>query len=448
MKQLRIGLFENPQANDTGTALWRHPDNQRYHFDRLSYWKGIAEICESAKLDFLFLADSWGWADVNGTRPDIASIEGLDLPRLDPAMLASALVPLTTDLGLVITAATLVEQPYALARRLSTLDQFSGGRAGWNIVTAGGAATAAAAFGLTPVAHDERYTQGDDFMEVVYKLWEGGWEPDAIVTDKHGIYADPAKVHRIDHDGPYYRSHGYASSSATPQGTPVLFQAGSSSRGRLFGATHGECIFISGSGVDELRGYVSGIRSDAARLGRDPHSLKVLAGIAMVVAPTREQAQRKHAEIVDAQRPEIAVASYAWFTGLDLAAYDPATPMQELHTELGQTQVTRFGTRTVGEVLREWHEHGVRAKPIVGAAEDVADELLGLVHGADLDGFLINPMIQPGSVLDFVEQVLPILRRRGAFRSEYEAGTLRERLVGGGPRLSPPHPGTTFRHWS
>src|ERR1700683_624755 len=131
MKQLHLGLFENAQANDTGTALWRHPENERYHFDRLSYWKNIAEICEDAKSDFLFLADAWGWAEIRGKRPDIASIEGLELPRLDPAMLSAMLVPLTTNLGLVITGATLVEQPFGFARRMSTLDQYSGGRAGW-----------------------------------------------------------------------------------------------------------------------------------------------------------------------------------------------------------------------------------------------------------------------------------------------------------------------------
>ena len=342
MKQLHIGLFDNPQANDTGTALWRHPDNQRYHFDRLSYWTEIAGICEDAKLDFLFLADAWGWADVNGKRPEICSIEGLELPRLDPAIIAAALVPETKHIGLVITAATLVEQPYSLARRLATVDQISDGRMGWNVVTTGSAETAAAAFGRPMVSHDERYDMADDFMEVVYKLWEGCWEPDAIKIDKQGVYADPAKVHRIDHDGPYFSSHGYGNSAATPQGTPLLFQAGSSPRGRRFGATHGECIFLSGSTVKELSGYVTSIRSEAQAIGRDPLSLKAMAGVAMVIAPTREEAQRKHQEILDCQSPEITVASYAWFTGLDLSSYDPATPMEELHTELGQTQIARF----------------------------------------------------------------------------------------------------------
>jgi long-chain alkane monooxygenase len=449
VKQLHIGLFDNPQANDTGTALWRHPENERYHFDRLSYWTEIAGICEDAKLDFLFLADAWGWAEVNGRRPEICSLEGLELPRLDPAIIAAALVPETKHIGLVITAATMVEQPYSLARRLATVDQISEGRMGWNVVTTGNAETAAAAFGRPMVAHDDRYDMADDFMEVVYKLWEGCWEPDAIKVDKHGVYADPAKVHRIDHDGPYFSSHGYGNSAATPQGTPLLFQAGSSPRGRRFGATHGECIFLSGSTIEELGRYVTSIRTEAEAVGRDPFSLKAMAGVAMVVAPTREEARRKHQEILDSQTPEITIASYAWFTGLDLSSYDPATPMEELHTELGQTQIARFAGKTVGDVLKEWHEHGVRARAVVGSAEDVADELCALAEGADLDGFLINPLIQPGSTVDFVEQVLPILRKRGAFRGDYEEHTLRERMLGPGTvRLRSDHPGARHRFWN
>jgi FMN-dependent oxidoreductase (nitrilotriacetate monooxygenase family) len=449
VKQLHVGVFENAQANDTGTALWRHPDNERVHFDRLSYWTELAQICEDAQLDFLFLADAWGWAEVNGVRPDICSIEGLELPRLDPAIVIAALIPQTTNLGLVMTGATLVEQPFALARRLASIDQLSGGRLGWNIVTAGTADTAAAAFGRPPVKHDERYDMADDFMELVYKLWEGCWEPDALVRDKHGVFAVPEKVHRIDHDGSFFSSHGYGNTAATPQGTPVLFQAGSSARGRRFGAKHGECIFLSGSSAQELAGYVSSIREEAALEGRDPSQIKTLAGVATVVAPTREAAHRKHQEILDCQTPAITIASYAWFTGLDLSAYDPGTPMSELRTELGQTQVARFAGLTVGDVLKEWHEHGVRGNTVVGSPEDVADELCALVEGADLDGFLINPLIQPGTTTDFIEHVLPILKKRLGFRDHYEEGTLRERLLGSDdPRLSADHPGARHRFWS
>jgi FMN-dependent oxidoreductase (nitrilotriacetate monooxygenase family) len=286
----------------------------------------------------------------------------------------------------------------------------------------------------------------DDFMEVVYKLWEGCWEPDALVRDKHGVFAEPAKVHRIDHDGPYFSSHGYGNTASTPQGTPVLFQAGSSGRGRRFGATHGECIFVSGSTTQEVSGYVSAVRAEAATVGRDPRTLKVVAGVAMVIGKTREEAQRKHERILESQTAEITVASFALYTGLDLSSYDPQTPMEELHTEMSQTQITRFRGETVGSVLRKWREHGVRGNTMVGSAEDIADELCALAQDADLDGFLVNPLIQPGSTVDFIDHVLPLLRARGAFRSEYEEGTLRERLLGAGEaRLPSDHPGARYR---
>ena len=187
MKQLRFGLFENAQANDSGTATWRHPDSQRHNFDSMDYWKNITEISEDACLDFMFLADAWGWSDVNGQRPDIASVESLDLPRLDPAIVAAALITQTKNLGLVMTGSTLLEQPYNFARRMATLDHLSGGRMGWNVVTTGTAATAVQAFGVPMVAHDDRYDMADDFMEVVYKLWEQAWEPPLRRTSRAGL---------------------------------------------------------------------------------------------------------------------------------------------------------------------------------------------------------------------------------------------------------------------
>lgn len=446
MKQLRFGLFENAQTNDSGTATWRYPENQRHLFDTLGYWREISAICEDAKLDFMFLADAWGWADVNGSRPDICSVEGLDLPRLDPAIVAAAVLPQTENLGLVLTGSTLLEQPYSFARRMASLDHLSEGRVGWNVVTTGTAETAVEAFGVPMVPHDERYRMADDFMEVVYKLWEGAWEPGALERDKLGRYADPAKVHRISHDGPYFRSHGYGNTSYSPQGTPVLFQAGTSPAGRQFGGRHGECIFLGGGTVEKLAENVRLIRAEAVANGRAPDSIKLMSAFACVIGATTDEAHRKYQAILDSQRPEVAVASYAWFTGLDLSSYDPSTPMTDLHTELSQTQVSRFAGLTVGDVLKDWHEHGVGVKPYVGTAEEIADQLCALADGADLDGFLLTPVVQPGSTIDFVEQVLPILRRRGVAASEYTAPTLRERLLGGDAATLPSdHPGAGFR---
>lgn len=446
MKQLRFGLFENAQANDSGTATWRHPDNDRLDFDTIGYWRDLAAICEEAHLDFLFLADAWGWADVNGERPDICSVEGLDLPRLDPAIVAATMLSETDHLGLVLTGSTLVEQPYAFARRMASLDQLSGGRIGWNVVTTGTAETAVAAFGIPMVAHDERYRMADDFMEVVYKLWEGAWEPDALEKDRAGRYANPAKVHRIAHEGPFFTSHGYGNTAYSPQGTPVLFQAGSSPAGRDFGGRHGECMFIGSGPVAQLAEHTRAIRASAVAAGRSADAVKIMSAFSCVVGSTREDAERSYQRVLDSQSPDVAVASYAWFTGLDLSSYAPSTPMTELHTEMSQTQVSRFAGKTVGDVLKDWHAHGVGAKPVVGTPEEIADRMCELAEGADLDGFLLSPVVQPGSTLDFVEHVLPILRARGIAPSGYDAPTLRERLLGGSTGTLPEdHIGASHR---
>jgi long-chain alkane monooxygenase len=445
LRKLHLGMFDNAEANGFGMAPWRHPDDQRHRFTELDYWIELAKMCEDAKLDFMFLADAWGFAQVDGKRPDVCFTEGLDLPRLDPAIVLATVTPETKELGLVMTAATLVELPYSLARRLSSLDHLSSGRLGWNVVTTGLADTTSANFGRPMPPHDKRYDMADDFMEVVYKLWEGCWEPGAVLADKDGIYADPSKVHRIDHDGPYFTSHGYGNAPASPQGTPLLFQAGTSSRGLQFAARHAECVFL-GSKPTGLAGHVTAIRKEAAAIGRDPGSVKALAGVSTVIAPTHEQAEKEYRRIIDAQNPDVAVASYAMFTGIDLSAHDPDTPMSDLHTELGQTQVDRFKGQTVREVLADFRQKGVNPWIIVGTPEETADELCAVADGAMLDGYLVTPLIQPRATEDFIEQVLPLLRKRGAARVDYEEHTLRERILGPGHvKLSDDHPGASYR---
>ncbi|MFD5557234.1 NtaA/DmoA family FMN-dependent monooxygenase [Streptomyces sp. NPDC127068] len=448
MRNLKIGVFENAQTNASGTATWRHPDSRRHDFDTLDYWRDLAAVCEDAKLDFLFLADAWGWSEIDGKRPPIATEETLDLPRLDPVVVASALLSTTTHLGLVMTGSVLVEPPYAFARRMATLDQLSGGRIGWNVVTTGTADTAVKAFGMEMVAHDDRYRMAEDFLELVYKYWEGAWEPDALEKDKEGRFADPAKVHLITHEGPYFRSQGYGNTARSPQGTPVLFQAGASPAGRRVGGRHGECMFVGSGSIPQLAGHTASIREEAVKAGRRADEVKVMSAFSCVVGATTSDAERRYQRILDAQRPEVTVASYAMFTGLDLSSYAPETPMKDLSTELSQTQVARFADKTVGDVLADWHTHGVGARPVVGTAEDIADEICSLAEGADLDGFLLSPTVQPTSTTDFVESVLPILRARGVFRGEYTEGeSLRERLTGASDRALPDsHPAARFRH--
>lgn len=443
MKPLLFGLFENAQANDSGTAAWRHPDHARIGFDRLAYWSDIARICEDGGLHWLFLADAWGWAEIEGARPDVCSAESLDLPRLDPAIVLAAIMPQTRRLGLVFTGSTLVEAPYAFARRVATLDHLSGGRIGWNVVTTGTAETAAAAFGIDMVDHDRRYDMADDFMELAYKLFEGAWEPGALERDRQGRFADPAKVHRVRHEGPFFSCDGYGNASYSPQGTPVLFQAGSSDRGITFASRHAECVFLGGGDAGSLRRQSQTLRAEASAFGRtDP---KIVCAFSCVVGDTEVDAWAKRRRQLEAQRSEVAAASYAMFTGLDLSAIDRGTLMRSLATELSRTQLDRFKDCTVGDVLDRWHENGVRPAPIVGTAVQIADALCELADEAELDGFMLTPIVQPSSTIDFVEHVLPVLRERGAVRPIGGASTLRETFFDRGPHLPSDHPGAAFR---
>lgn len=446
MKQLRFGIFENAQANDSGRLTWRDPENKRHDFDTLEYWTELAEICEDAGIDFLFLADAWGWSEVDGKRPDVATTEALDLPRLDPFIVAASLLSRTKNLGLVMTGSTLLEHPYPFARRMATLDHLSQGRIGWNIVTTGTAETAVKAFGTPMVAHDERYRMADDFVRLAYRLWEGAWEPDALVKDKNGVFADPTKVHRIHHEGAFFKSDGYGNSSYSPQGTPVLFQAGMSPAGRSFGGTHGECMFVGGAAPDKLAQTVQDIRAEAAKAGRADGAVKVMAEFRCVIGDTKADAQRRYDEVLATQSDEATVASYAMFTGIDLSAYEADTPMTQLHTELSQSQISRFEGLTVGDVLADWKEHGVGSNAFVGSAEEVADHVIATAEIADLDGFLLSPVVQPGSTIDFVERVMPILRERGALAPATAGTTLRQRLTGSQDAVLPAdHPGATYR---
>jgi FMN-dependent oxidoreductase (nitrilotriacetate monooxygenase family) len=462
VKSLHLGLFETPVLNVGGTATWAHPENQSYRHTELGYWVEMAQRLEDARFDFLFLADSYGYSEIDGQRPDVAWREALDLPRLDPGLLIPAMAHASTALGFVVTMSTMFETPYSAVRRLATLDHLTQGRLGWNVVTASFAPAAAAAFGVPMTPHDQRYAQAEEFLDLAYKLFEGSWAPDAVRGDKAArVFTDPARVRRIEHDGQWFKSSGYPNTARTPQGTPVIFQAGSSAEGRAVGGRHAECVFLQGTTVPGVRGFVDDIRAQAALAGREPLSVKTIVGTSIVVAPTRELAQAKYQEYLDLQTLDAAIASYAMFTGVDLRSYDPQDSFESVTTEMGRTQVDRHKSaaasaeagaparaKTIREVLMEYQQRGVRGLVVVGSPEDVVNQLAAIVAATDVDGFLLEPWVEPGSVTDLVEQVLPVLRARGMFREEYQESTLRERMSGpGSVWLSDDHPGAAARWW-
>lgn len=444
-QQIVLGFFEWTQPTMGG--LWAHPDNQSHRLAEPSYWVELAQILERGAVDFLFLADSYGYTDVSGERPAIASTDALDLPRVDPGYVLAILSQSTTHLGFGMTGSTTFEPPFSLARRLGTLDHFTNGRMGWNVVTSGFAKSAADNFGQDLTPHTQRYAAAEEHVTIVAKLLEDGWEDDAIVLDREdGVFADPAKIHRVTYDGAFYRTDGYGLTPPSIQRTPVLFQAGSSTDGRAFAAKYAEAIFLQGSTDEVLAEHILDIEAQAIAAGRAPGSIRYLVGLSIVIGETTEAARATHAEYVSYNSDEAVIAGFAQFTGIDLSRFDPETSMADVQTELGQSQLNRHfhGGKipTVRDII-EGHRitMGARGLHAIGTVEEVVDRMIHLVDTTGVDGFLIEPYLRPGTALELTEQIIPELRRRRRFRNEYGEGTLRERLFGPGrTRLPADHP--------
>lgn len=450
MKKIHLGVFEVNSVNHLTQGIWAHPEQNRVHYAKFEYWKNIAQILERGKFDFMFFADTYGYPK---ERAELAFREATGLPGNDPMMLIPALAAVTKNLAFTMTTSTSYEAPYANARRFSSLDHVTGGRIGWNVVTTSNK-TAADLFGRDGLflPHDERYDMADEYMDLSYKLFEGCWEDDAVRIDRaNRVFADPAKVHKIVHEGKYFKLTGYHASEPSPQRTPVIFQAGSSGRGRAFAARHAEGVFLKAPTVEVLRDQIRDIRSRARDNGRDPSFVKVFTGLSVVVGRTKEEAERKHAEYVSYQSAEATLSSYASVTGIDLTALDPDSYFENIHTEMGQTHTDRFTKhsktrKTVREVTDDFLQKGFRGLTVVGTPEEVADKIQCWAEETDVDGFNLEPYVLPGSYVDFVDLVVPELQKRGIFKEEYEEGTFRERLFGKGvARLPDHHPGAAFR---
>jgi FMN-dependent oxidoreductase (nitrilotriacetate monooxygenase family) len=367
MKPFTLGIFQVMSPNGMSGASWRHPDNTSLDFMDIDYWITLAKKLEAAKFDFLFLADTYGTPRVNGEVPDVAIEQAQLLPTADPMSMMSALAAATTDLGLVVTTATVFEPPYSNARRFATLDHFSKGRMGWNIVTGSSAESAALMFGKDLIPHDTRYDMGDEYIDLSFKLWEGSWQDDAVLADKtEGVFAVASRVHRVRHDGEHYQAEGVFQVVPSIQRTPVLFQAGSSGRGREFAARNAECVFLQGTTPQKVAASVEDIRSLAVGFGRTRDSVKILVGLTIFTAPTHEEAVAKHQGMLDLTTDEVAASSYVANTGIDLLALDPTKPIPEFDGQQGQSNIDRYRSQngeaapTVRQVLDEFKSRGLR----------------------------------------------------------------------------------------
>ncbi|WP_424237002.1 LLM class flavin-dependent oxidoreductase [Bhargavaea ginsengi] len=406
---------------------WRHPAIPSNASVSLAFYKEQALISERGKFDFVFVADAMYITPQSAPHY---------LNRFEPLTILSALAAVTSRIGLVATVSTTYSEPYAAARQLASLDMLSGGRAGWNAVTTGLGGTSLN-FGHRRDMHPEhgiRYRMAAEFTEVVQKLWDS-WEDDAFVRDKaSGDFFDPDKMHEADHDGEFFSVQGALNIARSPQGQPVIFQAGKSEDGRRFAAEAAEVVFAIDGEIGAAREYYTDMKKRAMRSGRNPDELLVIQGISPIVAETEEEAYRIREELTATVSLEEALADLGrHFDHHDFTQYDPDAPFPDLGGlgENGfQSDTERIirGARRDGLTLREAAMREAAPKtPFIGTPQQVADRIEEWYRTDAADGFMLIANL-PGLLESFVNGVVPILRERGLFREDYEGVTLRNHL--------------------
>ncbi len=451
-KRIILNAFDMTCVSHQAAGTWRHPESRAWDYNTLDYWTGMARELERGFFDCLFIADVVGVYDVYRGSAEAALVDAAQVPVNDPFGAISAMAAVTTDVCFGVTAAVTFEQPYILARRLSTLDHLTRGRIAWNVVSSY-LNSAALNIGLErQMAHDERYDMADEYMDVVYKLWEASWEDGAVRRDKAaGVFTDASKVHPIRHEGRYFKVPGFHLCEPSPQRTPVIFQAGASGRGRRFAARHAEGMFILATSVAQARAMTDDIRSQAEEQGRSRSSVRIFALLTVITGDTDAAAERKYREYLSYASADGMLALYGGWTGIDFAQLDPEEPLQALANDsLRTTLESLVGGEhgrawTVRDVVRERSIGGL-GPVLVGGPQTVADELERWVDDGGLDGFNLAYAVTPASVTDFIDHVVPELQRRGRAQTCYRAGTFRQKLMGspdGHPEAT--HPAASFR---
>lgn len=448
-KPIILNGFSMDAVSHVNYGLWRHPRDQTHRYNTIAYWVELAQILDRGRFDTFFLADALGLLDTYGGNADASLRSGTQSPVSDPLLLVSAMAAATTHLGFGITVSTTYEHPYLLARKFTTLDHLTEGRVAWNIVTSQ-LDSAARNLGLErQIPHDERYERADEFLDVVYKLWETSWEDDAVVRDRErNVYTDPAKVHRIDHKGKYFTVRDAHLSEPSPQRTPLLLQAGGSPRGQQFAAKHAEVIFVAGADAPGIRRNVESIRTLAAGYGRDPDSLSFISALSVVVDNTAAGARGKLADYQRYFDVEGALAHYSASTGVDFAGQDLDSVIGRHDTDSNRSLLSMFADAdrrwTLREALAPSSGFG-RSRTLVGTPVSVADELEQWLADTGTQGINLLHIVNPDSYRDFAELVVPELDRRGRVRPRpTTATTLRER-VQGTARIRDDHAAARYR---
>lgn len=423
-------------------AAWRHPGSETDYFGP-DYYQRVARTLERGKFDFLFFADLLATPRRFGDDIREPLRRGTQASAtIDPSLVVANLAAVTDKLGLAVTKSTTYFHPYEVARIFGTLDHLTRGRIAWNVVTSLSQAEAQN-FGVeNHLAHDERYDRAHEFLEVAHKLW-GSWDHDALVQDKDaGIYADPDKVHSVDHEGRWYKSRGPLTVPHSPQGRPVLIQAGSSSVGKDFAARWAEAIFEIDPTKEGRKAYYEDVKSRASNFGRNPDEVLILPSFVPFVGETEAIAREKQAYHNELADPISGLITLSVHTDHDFSQYDLDAPIEDV--TVGGTQglfdVARrlsvqhnLTLRDVGKLYAQ----GVLLPQFVGTPAQIADQIEAGFHGGEADGYIFSAAQAPGTFDDFVDLVVPELQRRGLFRTDYTGDTLRDHLGLGAPSLSP-----------
>lgn len=414
-------------------AAWRHPLTQGDYLDP-EYYLRIARAVEEGLFDFLFFADRLAVGDqMGGSRERALRYGAQDASRLDPLPIVAYLAGQTSRLGLGVTRSTTYYEPAHVARAFATLDHLSKGRAAWNIVTSMNDSEGRLFGKDKHLEHDLRYERADEFVEVANKLWSS-WEPGALKLDReNGILADPGRVHPLNHQGRWFRVEGPLNIPRSPQGRPVLVQAGSSGRGRRFGARWAEAIFCIHPNLSAMRAYRDDVRRLAAEYGRDPDGIKILTALMPFVGGSEAEAKAKRDAHNALARPELGLITLASQINFDLSGYALDTRIGELVKGPGvpaaaAEKLLAQGPEVTLEQLGQSFAASIRVPQPIGTGEQIAEHLVELFEGGGCDGFVISPGYLPGSFSEFVEAVVPHLQKRGLYRRAYAGSTLREHL--------------------
>ncbi|HFX6174745.1 TPA: LLM class flavin-dependent oxidoreductase [Acinetobacter baumannii] len=451
-KKISFNAFEMNCIAHQSPGLWRHPQDRSVEYKDIEYWTDLAQILERGFFDGIFIADVLGIYDVYHQSAEHALTGAVQVPVNDPLQIVPAMAAVTKHLGFGVTTSISFEHPYPFARRISTLDHLTKGRVGWNIVTSY-LESGSKNLGLkTQVNHDNRYDIADEYLEVLYKLWEGSWEEGSVLRDREsGIFADHKKVHPIQHEGKYFTVPGIHICEPSPQRTPVLYQAGASSRGQKFASQNAECVFIAAPSKIATKKVVQGIRQKLAQEGRDPYSVKIYALLSIVTDETDAKAKAKFKEYQTYGSYDGALTLLSGWSGVDFSQYQPTDKVEYIQTNAIQSLLDSYVNAdpervwTIEEIAN-WNSLGGNGPVLVGSAETVSDALQQWVEDTDVDGFNLAYILAHQTFADVVEFIVPELQKRGVYQTSYAQGTLREKLFGAGPYLPENHRGAKYRN--